>query len=164
MRALKKILLFALIFVILICGIFIYIKATPPLATRTVFNSEDNKTVVVALGNKGFGELKVTGVKVNNNADPNVAKMQVSNALEGFKGTIDEKSEARENIEFKNIQDVSIPKGTVPENVLQKQGERKATVDDTIYGLTVNHHEEIHNIHIKYRYFGILFNETIILD
>ncbi|NLY78419.1 MAG: hypothetical protein GX072_00525 [Lysinibacillus sp.] len=160
----KKALLIAFILVLLVGGVFMYIKATPPLLTGTIFKSEDKQTVVIGIGNKGFSDLKVTHVKVNNHADPNGTKIQVSNALLGFAGTFDEHAEATKNIDYKNVEDVSIPKGTVPEEIFEKQDEGTATEEDTIYGLTVTHHEEIHNVHIKYRYLGILFNETLILD
>lgn len=151
--ALKKLLLAALIFVLLFGGFFIYLKAVPPLLTGTIVKSEDGQTVVIALGNKGFRDLKVTGVKVNNYADPADLKMQVGQSSEDLMATIEEDPGDGKSIEFKNVEDVSIPKGTNPEERQEK-----------VYGLTVNHQEPIHNVHIKYRYFGILFNDTIILD
>ncbi|WP_339288304.1 hypothetical protein [Ureibacillus sp. FSL K6-0786] len=164
MRTLKKILLVAFILVLLIGGFFIYIKVTPPLVTGTIFKGQDHHTVVIAIGNKGIGDLEITSVKVNNHADPNEIKIQVSNVLVGFAGTIDENSVAASHIQYFNIEDISIPKGTIPEELLKKFDEGSATEKDTIYGLTVNHHEDIHNVHIKYRYLGILFNETVVLD
>lgn len=160
----KKVLLIAFILVLLVGGVFMYIKATPPLLTGTIAKSEDKQTVVIGLGNKGFSDLEVTHVKVNNHADPNGIKMQVSNPLVGFAVTFDENADEAKNIKYENVEDVKIPKGTIPEDIWVKQDEGTVTEEDTIYGLTVTHHEEVHNVHIKYRYLGMLFNETLILD
>lgn len=160
----KKVLLIAFILVLLVGGVFMYIKATPPLLTGTIAKSEDKQTVVIGLGNKGFSDLEVTHVKVNNHADPNGIKMQVSNPLVGFTVTVDENADEAKKIEYKEVEEVKILEGTIPEEIWKKQDEGTATEDDIIYGLVVTHHEEIHNVHIKYRYLGIMFNETLILD
>lgn len=155
----KKLLLFAFVFVILIGGAFFYIKATPPLVTGAIYKTEDEKTIVIEIGNKGFADVKVTHVKVNNHGDPNSISIQESNALEGFVLN----PEANEKIEFKNVEEVSIPKKHIPEEIDAKQDEGKATEEDKIYGLTVTHHEHISNLHIKYKYLGIVFNKNVLV-
>lgn len=164
MRTLKKLLLVAFIFVVLIGGVFIYIKLTPPLLIGTIAKSEDQQTVIIGLGNKGFSALQVEDVKVNNHTSPDDTKIQVSNALAGFVLTDDENNASEKNIEYKNVDEVTIEKGTIPKEIFAKQDEGTATAEDPIYGLTVKHYEEIHNVHIIYRYFGIQLSKTISLD
>lgn len=145
----KKLLFFALIFVLLIGGVFFYLKVSTPIVTSSIVRSDDGKTVVVGIGNKGFTHLKVTHVKVNNHADPNVTKYQVKNDQEGFIASTDSKD--MKNMEMKDLKEVVISKGTTKDK-------------DIKYGLTVNHYEPIHSLHIKYNYLGIGYNETITFD
>ena len=50
----------------------------------TLASSGDSKSVVVGVGNKGFQNVKILDVVVNNNDIPVETKIQVSNALQGF--------------------------------------------------------------------------------
>jgi hypothetical protein len=152
MIALKKLLLVALIFVVLAGGFFIYLKSAPPLTTGDIEIGENHDSVVIELGNKGFRDLKVDSVQINNHAVPKDAKIQVGKSLKDFAAAVDEDPEAGEDAELKEIDEVSIPKGTNP-------GE-----SSTKYSLKVSHDEDIHNVHIRYRYFGILFSETVVLN
>lgn len=149
MIALKKLLSVVLLLVLFIGGFFIYLKAAPPLVTGTIEKSEDNRSVVIEIGNKGLKDLKVTSVRINNNANPKDVKIQVSNQQKDLAALTDGRGEA-ENLE--GIENISISKGTNPEE------------KGTGYRLIVSYDEGIHNVHIKYRYFGILFNDTVEIE
>lgn len=149
MIALKKLLSVVLLLVLFIGGFFIYLKAAPPLVTGTIEKSEDNRSVVIEIGNKGLKDLKVTSVRINNNANPKDVKIQVSNQQKDLAALTEGRGET-ENLE--GIENISISKGTNPEE------------KGTGYRLIVSYDEGIHNVHIKYRYFGILFNDTVEIE
>ncbi|WP_242466797.1 hypothetical protein [Brevibacillus brevis] len=77
-------------------------------------SSEDHKSVVVGMGNKGFGEVKIIDVSVNNDETPSKAKVQVSNALQGFIITDDFDNPGSKPYGFQNLEDVAIKAGTSP--------------------------------------------------
>ena len=71
-------------FIITIGGVYSFVKFNPPLETGTLASIKDNKSVVVGIGNKGFREIKILDVSVNNNDKPSKTKVQVSNAFTRF--------------------------------------------------------------------------------
>lgn len=156
----KKIWISVLILTIVIGGLYTLVKFNPPLEIGTLATSEDNKSVVVGIGNKGFLEVKNLDVSVNNNEKPSKLKVQKSNALQGFIITDDYDNQESKKYGFKNIEDIAIKGGTDPSSYLKKINDGTATKDAEIYGVSVIHGESINKVHIKYSYFGISFNET----
>ncbi len=59
-----------LIVAIVSIGLFTFIKSNPPLVSGTVGSSGDKHTVVVEIGNKGFSDVNIKSVFINNNAVP----------------------------------------------------------------------------------------------
>lgn len=143
-----------LILVIIIGGVYFLMKFNPPLEIGTIASSEDNKSVVVGIGNNGFRDVKILDVSVNNNEKPLETKLQVSNSLQGFVLTDDYKSEEAKAYGFTNIDEVVIKAGT-------SSNDETASKDDEIYGVSVIHNEEINNMYIEYSHFGMTFNETV---
>lgn len=160
----KKLWLTILLVAITIGGVYFFIKFDPPLEIGTLASSKDHKSVVVGIGNKGLGEVKIVDVSVNNNENPSKTKIQVSNALQGFIITNDYNHEEAKEFGFTNINDVVIRKETAPSTNDKKLDDGIATKDDEIYGISVFHSEEIHKIHIKYSYLGISFHDTVIFN
>ncbi|MGI8387748.1 hypothetical protein [Robertmurraya sp. P23] len=67
----KKIILTSVIILVSISiGLFIFITSNPPLVIGTVGTSKDKHTVMVEIGNKGFRDVRITNVLINNNELP----------------------------------------------------------------------------------------------
>lgn len=160
----KKLWISALILAIVIGGFYSLVKFNPPLEIGTLASSEDHKSVVVGIGNKGFLEVENLGVSVNNNEKPSELKVQVSNAVQGFIITDDYENQESKKYAFKNIEDMTIKAGTAPSSYFSKLDEGTATKDDEIYGISVNHNEAIIKVHLKYSYLGISFNESVVFN
>ncbi|NRR22466.1 hypothetical protein HP568_16605 [Brevibacillus sp. MS2.2] len=153
MGKLKKKLSISILFIaILVGGFYFLVKGNPPLDIGTLASSKDRKSVVVGMGNKGFGEVKIIDVSVNNNEKPSKTKVQVSNALQGFIITDDYDNKESIPYGFQKIEDTSMKAGT---------SKGTATKNDEIYGLSVIHHEAINRVNIKYSYLGITFDEMV---
>ncbi len=149
---------------VIIGGIYFYLILNPPLEIGTLAWSNDKKSVIVGVGNKGFQNLEIVDVLVNNGEAPAETKVQVSNALLGF--VITDKADGKEAAEynFTNIEDVTIKKDTSPSANLKKLNDETATRDDVIYGVNVFDDKEIHNVYIKYRYLGMQYEEIVEID
>ncbi len=89
----KKIWSSVLFLAIIIGGFYFFLKFNLPMEIGTLASSEDNKSVVVGIGNKSFSEVKILDVSVNNNEKPLKTRLQVSNALQGFTITNDYNNE-----------------------------------------------------------------------
>lgn len=144
----KKLWIFVLLIAIFMGGFYFLVKGNPPLDIGTLASSNDHKSVVVGIGNKGFGEVEILGVSVNNDEKPSKTKVQVSNALQGF--IVTDNYDNKESIPygFQNIEDIAMKAGT-------------STKNDEIYGLSVIYHEAINRVNIKYSYLGITFDEMV---
>ncbi len=160
----KRFLNLVLILAILIGGIYLLVKLNPPLEIGTIATGDDNKSVVVGIGNKGFKELKILDVLVNNHDLPSKTKMQVSNALQGFIITNNFQDEEAKEYGFEDIEGVAIKRGSSPSSNLEKLDNGTASTSDVIYGISVLHNNEINRVHIRYSYLGITFEEIVILN
>ncbi|MFJ7825710.1 hypothetical protein [Psychrobacillus sp. NPDC096623] len=157
----KKIWSSVLFLAIIIGGVYFFLKFNSPLEIGILASSEDNKSVVVGIGNKGFREVKILDVSVNNNEEPVKTKLQVSSALEGFIITDDYNNEEAKKYGLMNIDDVAIKAGTSLSYNFEKLNDVTASKNDEIYGISVIHYEEINKVHISYRFLGISFNDTV---
>ncbi|MGG4452165.1 hypothetical protein [Brevibacillus porteri] len=151
----KKLWIFALLVAIFMGGFYFLVKGYPPLDIGTLASSNDHKSVVVGMGNKGFGEVKILGVSVNNDEKPSKTKVQVSSASQGFIITDDYDNQGSKPYGFQNIEDIAMKAGT------SASDEGTTTKNDEIYGLSVIHHEAINRVNIKYSYLGITFDEMV---
>lgn len=105
--------------------------------------------------------MKIVEVVVNQHEKASDVKIQKSNALQGFIVTDDFRNvEAKEYV-FTDMKQVSIKSGTSPSANFEKLDEGMASENDEIYGISVIHPNAIHTVHIKYKYFGMSFNETV---
>ncbi len=156
----KTILISVFILVVISIGIFSYIKFNPPLVSGTIASSGDIKFVVISIGNKGFSNIKINDVKVNNNEEPQDKKIQLSNPLKGFIVADDFNGEARE-YGITNIKDVLIEPNTSPSSQLDKVNNGTATEDDESYGLSVIHNKAVNMVTIKYSYLGLSLEKHV---
>ncbi|WP_429843026.1 hypothetical protein [Brevibacillus sp. FIR094] len=157
----KKLWISVLLIAIFMGGFYFLVKGNPPLDIDTLTSSNDHKSVVVGIGNKGFGEMKILGVSVNNDEKPSKTKVQVSNAMQGFIITDDYDNQVSKPYGFQNIEDIVMKAGTSPSAYFKKLDEGTATKNDESYGLSVIHHEAINRVKIKYSYLGITFDEMV---
>lgn len=160
----KKIWFFVLFVVIIFGSVYFFKKFNPPLEVGTIAWTEDNKSAIVGIGNNGFRDLEILDVSVNNNEKPLETKLQASNSLQGFILIDDYESEEAKEYGFTNIYNVAIKTGTSPFANYEKLDDGTASNDDEIYGVSVIHNEEINNVHIEYKYFGMTFSETVNLS
>lgn len=160
----KKIWSSVLFLAIIIGGVYLFLKFNSPLEIGTLASNQDNKSVVVGIGNKSFSEVKILDVSVNNNEKPLKTRLQVSNALQGFIITNDYNNKEAKKYGFTNIDDVAIKAGTSPSSNFEKSDDETVSKNDEIYGISVIHNEEINKVHIRYSFFGILFNDTVTLN
>lgn len=160
----KRIWVSILFLALIIGGAYFFIKFNPPLEIGTIASSGDNKSVVVGVGNKGFRDISILDVSVNNGEKPMKTKLQVSNALQGFILTNDDHEENARNFGFTDIDKVAIKTGSSPSFNLEKSDKGTATKNDEIYGVSVFNTEEVNKVLIKYRYLGILFSKTVTIN
>lgn len=140
---------------------FLFIVFNPPLVQGTIGTTEGNRSVMVGVGNKGFRDVTLDEVLVNNDEKPLKVQVQVSHALRGFIVTESFDGKDEEEYGFTDIEDVNIKGGTSPEKHLKKLNEGTATENDTIYGITILHDEAIKSVRVKYRYIEIPFEKVI---
>ena len=161
----KKKLWISVLFLAIIIGVvYFFAKLNPPLEIGTLASSGDNKSVVIGIGNKGFREVNLLDITVNNDEKPMKTKLQVSNALKGFVITDDDANEEAKKYNFTDIDKAAIKTGTSPSTNFEKLDDGTATQNDEIYGVSVFHNEEVNKVHIKYNYLGIPLSETVTLD
>lgn len=160
----KKLWISVLLLAITIGGVYFFIKFNPPLEIGTLASSEDDKLVIVGVGNKGISEIDVLDISVNNGEKPMKTKIQVSNAVQGFTLTNDDTNEEVEKYGFTDMDHVALKTGTSPLSNFEKLDNGTVTKNDEIYGISVFHNEEVNKVHIKYKYLGIPFNDTVIFN
>ncbi|VEF46143.1 Uncharacterised protein [Bacillus freudenreichii] len=88
----------ALLLIIIIGEGYFFLKFNRPLEIGTLASSEDNRSVVGGVGNKGFSEVKLLDVSVNNKEKPLITRLHVSNATQGFIIIDDDTNELGKNI------------------------------------------------------------------
>lgn len=139
---------------------FLFIYFNPPLERGTVSGTGDYTSVIVGVGNKGFRDVRIDEVLVNNDEEPMEVKVQVSHALQGFMVTKNYNAKDTKPYGFTELDEVTIETGTSPGKSLEKT----ATDQDTIYAVSVLHEKEIKTVHVKYRYIGIPFKKTVVVQ
>lgn len=162
MTILRKIILGAVCFLLIIAGAYVYLKSSSPLAAGASASSNDRKVILVTVGNKGFyGGIDIEEVLVNENTSPAQVKMQVSNHSKGF--IVSDSFEGLEEKEytFKALDEVTLPTGTSPQEQMDKLNSGKATEADHIYALTIGDATTIETVTFKYRHLGISHQITI---
>lgn len=157
----KKLLVLMVILAALVAATFVFLKFNPPLVISTLVSNDERPSVIVSVGNKGWTDIQLLDVAVNDHETPTEAKVQMSNAPQGFTLLDDFQGQLAEQYGVVDIDEAVIKTGTEPSLIFAKQDNGTATEADEIYGISINHDEDIHTVHIKYSYFGIsLFEEV----
>ncbi|KIL52918.1 hypothetical protein [Jeotgalibacillus campisalis] len=146
---------------VVLAGVFVlYFYFNPPLSTGGIGASDNNKSIILSVGNESFGTIKVDEILVNKKESPSEVKMQVTNPYKGFVITEDF-SEYEEEYGMTDLALVEIEPYTSPSSQYANMDNGTATTDDISYGLSVIHKDEIKIVTIKYKYFGIPLEEVI---
>ncbi|WOV83856.1 hypothetical protein PGH26_13380 [Sporosarcina jeotgali] len=149
---------------VLIAGIYTFLKLYPPLETGTIASNLDQTLYLVGVGNRGLGTIQLVNVTVNVEETPTEAKVQTCDALTGFTLTDDYRTEELNGCGVRDLKDVVIKKGTSPAKTFAKHDEGTVTKEDLIYGVTVKNDLPIQTVNIEYRYFGIPLRKVVELD
>lgn len=142
-----------------------YIILNPPLAQGAVYFTPDEKTVLLSIGNRAFGEITIKDVAVNGDEKPLHTVMQLSNALNGFILVPGFEQKGNSAIsELMSINEVAIPPRSDPKETYEKMDKGLATAEDKIFGVGAVHEQEIREITIRYNYLGLPFRKTVNLE
>lgn len=147
-----------LLMAVVVGGTYLWVRENPPMEIGLIGQNEDGTSVLVEVTNHGFREAKVVRVRVNHDDAPEKVKMQVSNLLKGYVHGDDARDE---KVEYKNLQDVVIERGSSQSKQMEKLNNGTATKEDTIYAVHVFHDEAVSRMMIEYQYFGMTFHETV---
>ncbi|MGM0852505.1 MAG: hypothetical protein ACQEWI_07825 [Bacillota bacterium] len=150
-----------LVLAVMVGSAYFWLRGNQPLEIGVIGQNENGTSVLVEVTNHGFREAQVVRVTVNNDKAPEKARMQVSNLLQGFSITDDDRDKLPDEIRLKNIEDVSIKAGPSHSEQMGKLDDGATTKDDTIYAVNVFHDEEVNRVMIEYQYFGLSFHETV---
>ena len=154
----KTVIISILVSVIVLIGFFVFIKLNQPLESGTISigTLEDQQLLMLEIGNKGFGDIQIKRVLVNDSEEPVDTKIQVSNPLKGF--IIPGNFTAKGNTDIK---DVKLLPRTSPSTNLEKVNNGTATEKDHSYGLTLINRNPIYEVIIYYTYLGLSFEKKI---
>ncbi|SDP81679.1 hypothetical protein [Halobacillus aidingensis] len=142
------------ILVFLVLGIFIYLKANPPLSANGISFYQDNETKrVVEIVNSGFADIKLKNVLVNGNKAENVelGASRTNHMVAG--GGLDEDR----YITFHKINELEV-QPELPLEELRGLYEKDDRQIIKHYGLAVIGNEVPEKINIKYTYLYIPYS------
>ncbi len=137
-----------------------FLKLNPPLTHGSIGTTEDQQTVIVALGNKSLlGNIHITDISINNNQSPTNVKMQVSDSDKGLMIT-DTYALVEEAYAVQDYDTISLAPNTSPLSS-KAMASSVNSAPNTIYGLSITEDSSIDRIKLTYRYFGLIFFTTI---
>ena len=143
-------------FMIVVCiGIIVWLRLNPPLEKGTIGRNDEATSVVIGLGNKGFRDIQVTDVFVNNGETPSEVKMQINHPDKGFIVVDDFSSSAAAAFNFFSLKDAKIKKGTIIGEIYERQDKKQVKEEDRIYGLTILNEQPLDKVEVHYRYLGM---------
>ena len=116
------------------------------------------------MGNKGFSDVQITNVYINNGETPTEVKMQMNHPDKGFIIIDDFSSSESAAYNFVSLTDAKIAKRTLINEVYEKQDQKQVKEDDKIYGLTILNEQPIYKVDIHYRYLGLSYETEISLN
>ena len=138
--------------IVVIIGIIVWLRLNPPLDGSGFYRNPDSTTIVIGLGNKGFGDIQVTEVLVNNGVTPADVKMQIVHPDKGSIVVNDVLSSEEAAYNLFSLKDSKIKKGTIVQEIWERQGKDQLKEEDKIYGLTIVNNEPIYNVEVHYSY------------
>lgn len=139
-----------LIVTLLIVGAGMWLQKTPPLESGSFSTNGDRTSIIIELGNKGFRDIQLTDVWINNKEVPTDVKMQINTAEQGFVLVDTFHSPEAKNVHFVNLKDGYIKKGTIEEQL-------DVPASKNVYGLSILNEQPIASVEIHYRYLGMSY-------
>jgi len=140
----------ALIMTLLVVGAGMWLQKTPPLEHGAFSTNSDRTSIIIELGNKGFRDIQLTDVLINNNEEPTDVKMQINNAEQGFVLVDTFHSPEAKDVHFMSLKDGHIKKGMIEEQLNAKESMN-------VYGLSIMNKQPIASVEIHYRYLGMSY-------
>lgn len=150
--------------IILFITVIFWIKVNPPLQSGTIANNREYTSVIVELGNKGFSNVQITNIYINNGETPTEVKMQMNHPDKGFIITDDFSSSEAAAYNFVSLTEAKIAKRTIIDEMYEKQNQKQLKEDDIVYGLTILNEQPIYKVDIHYRYLGLSYETEISLN
>jgi len=151
------------LFIVIFIGIIFWLKVNPPLESGTIASNGEYTSVVVGLGNKGFGDIQISKVHINKGGRPIKVKMQINHPNKGFVITDELSSSEAAAYNFVSLTEAKIAKRTIIDEMYEKQDKKQVKEDDKIYGLTIFNEQPIYKVEIHYRYLGLSYQTEISL-
>lgn len=155
----KKIIVGLIVVVMIV--IIVWLRLNPPLENGSFYRNPDSTTVVIDLGNKGFGDIQVTEVFVNNGETPSDVKMQIFHPDKGSIVVNDVFSSEAAAHNLFSLKDAKIKKGTIIREIYERQGKNQLKEEDRIYGLTIVNKQPIYNFEVHYSYLKMPYKTEI---
>ena len=150
--------------IILFITVIFWIKVNSPLQSGTIANNREYTSVIVELGNKGFSNVQITNIYINNGETPTEVKMQMNHPDKGFIITDDFSSSEAAAYNFVSLTEAKIAKRTIIDEMYEKQNQKQLKEDDIVYGLTILNEQPIYKVDIHYRYLGLSYETEISLN
>lgn len=125
-------------------------QKTPPLEQGAFGTNGDRTSIIIELGNKGFRDIQLTDVLINNNEVPTDVKMQINNAEQGIVLADTFHSPEAKDAHFVSLKDGHIKKGLIEEQLNAKESMN-------VYGLSIMNKQPIASVEIHYRYLGMSY-------
>ncbi|MEG0473881.1 MAG: hypothetical protein RR588_16230, partial [Solibacillus sp.] len=118
-------------------GVISLVRINQPLEHGPIASTNENKSVVIGIGNKGFSDIQLTNVFVNNGETPAEVKMQIQHPDKGFILTDDFTSPEAAAYNFSSLKDTKIKKRTIMREIYERQDKKQVKEDEKIYGLSI---------------------------
>lgn len=149
----KKVIWMLVVSIIIVLGLFMYIKHNPPLLSCGVSSMRGDACELVEIVNCGFADISLEKVLVNNGEKPMKVELGVSRTDHLVLGAgLDEDP----YVTFHNIREYKVkPELSVEERKKLVENKDKKIIKH--YGLCLSHDKPLKKIIIIYRYLGIQF-------
>lgn len=158
LKAKKKILILFLILLVLLLIALIALSNYQALRISGITQSMDNQMVVLELENKGWSDIELLHVTINETQIPDRSELGVSYSSRLVIGSeLDEDP----NIKFHaNLHEIKITPSAKDERGLLTPSRNKPTD----YGLRLSNINKINNVTIKYKHFGWVYDKQVDLE
>ncbi|WP_088547747.1 hypothetical protein [Paenibacillus aquistagni] len=158
-KAKKKILILFLTLLVLLLIVLIALSNYQALRISGITQSMDKQMVVLELENKGWSDIELLHVTINETQIPDRSELGVSYSSRLIIGSgLDEDP----NIKFHaNLHEIKItPSANNDERGLLSPSRNKPTD----YGLRLSNTNKINNVTIKYKHFGWVYDKQVDLE
>ena len=159
MRKRKWLLISGVIIVSVAAAFIVFVINQSPLKVNSITSVNDgNKIIVLGLVNKGYFDVELIDVMVNNNISLQKVELGVSHSLHAVAGGgLDEDPD----IKFVPIIEHKIKPDLSPEEKRVKTESKNYPIH---YGIRMLSNDPITDVKVKYKYFGYTYTKSVTLD